>query len=431
MNRDKSKALIERACQTIPGGVNSPVRAFKGVGGDPIFFERGQGAYIYDVDDNAYIDYIGSWGPMILGHNHQPTIDAVTKQASKALGFGAPTEIEIMVAEKIVEIMPSMESVRMVNSGTEATMSAIRLARGFTGRDLIVKFEGCYHGHSDSLLVKAGSGVLTLGLPNSPGVPAALAEKTLTVPYNDLEATEQLFNTYGDQIACVIVEPIAGNMGCILPDPVFLHGLKSLTEKFGGVLIFDEVMSGFRVAPGGAQEIYGVTPDLTTLGKIVGGGLPVGAFGGRKDIMSQIAPLGPIYQAGTLSGNPLAMSAGLTTLNHLTPDVYAKITKATDKLTAGLVEAASKNGITVCENHVCGMFGFFFGIEKANNYKDVASSNIAMFNDFFHLMLNSGIYLAPSAFEAGFISAEHNDEIINLTLTAAASAFAQVAEKHA
>ena len=431
MNRDKSKALIERACQTIPGGVNSPVRAFKGVGGDPIFFERGQGAYIYDVDDNAYIDYIGSWGPMILGHNHQPTIDAVTKQACKALGFGAPTEIEMMVAEKIVEIMPSMESVRMVNSGTEATMSAIRLARGFTGRDLIVKFEGCYHGHSDSLLVKAGSGVLTLGLPNSPGVPAALAEKTLTVPYNDLEATEQLFNTYGDQIACVIVEPIAGNMGCILPDPVFLHGLKSLTEKFGGVLIFDEVMSGFRVAPGGAQEIYGVTPDLTTLGKIVGGGLPVGAFGGRKDIMSQIAPLGPIYQAGTLSGNPLAMSAGLTTLNHLTPDVYAKITKATDNLTAGLVEAASKNGITVCENHVCGMFGFFFSIEKANNYEDVASSNIAMFNDFFHLMLNSGIYLAPSAFEAGFISAEHNDEIINLTLKAAASAFAQVAEKHA
>ena len=431
MKREISKALMERACQTIPGGVNSPVRAFKGVGGDPIFFERGQGAYIYDVDDNAYIDYIGSWGPMILGHSHQPTIDAVTQQASKALGFGATTEIEILVAEKIVEIMPSMESVRMVNSGTEATMSAIRLARGFTGRDLIVKFEGCYHGHSDSLLVKAGSGVLTLGLPNSPGVPAALAEKTLTAPYNDLESTEQLFKSYGDQIACVIVEPIAGNMGCILPDPAFLHGLKSLTEKFGGVLIFDEVMSGFRVAPGGAQEIYAVTPDLTTLGKIVGGGLPVGAFGGRKDIMSHIAPLGPIYQAGTLSGNPLAMSAGLTTLNHLTPDVYAKITKATDKLIAGLVEGASKNGITVCENHVCGMFGFFFGIEKANNYEDVASSNIAMFNDFFHIMLNSGIYLAPSAFEAGFISAEHNDEIINLTIKAADSAFAQVADKHA
>ena len=431
MNRDKSKTLIKRACKTIPGGVNSPVRAFKGVGGDPIFFERGQGAYIYDVDDNAYIDYIGSWGPMILGHNHRPTIDAVTEQANKALGFGAPTEIEIMVAEKIVEIMPSMESVRMVNSGTEATMSAIRLARGFTGRDFIVKFEGCYHGHSDSLLVKAGSGVLTLGLPNSPGVPEALAEKTLTAPYNDLESTEQLFKAYGDQIACVIVEPIAGNMGCILPDPEFLRGLKSLTEKFGSVLIFDEVMSGFRVAPGGAQEIYGISPDLTTLGKIVGGGLPVGAFGGRRDIMSHIAPLGPIYQAGTLSGNPLAMSAGLTTLNHLTPDVYAKITKATDKLIAGLVEGASKKGITVCENHVCGMFGFFFGIEKAENYQDVAASNIAMFNDFFHIMLNSGVYLAPSAFEAGFISAEHNDEIINLTLKAAENAFTQIAAKHA
>ena len=431
MNRDKSKTLIKRACKTIPGGVNSPVRAFKGVGGDPIFFERGQGAYIYDVDDNAYIDYIGSWGPMILGHNHRPTIDAVTEQASKALGFGAPTEIEIMVAEKIVEIMPSMESVRMVNSGTEATMSAIRLARGFTDRDFIVKFEGCYHGHSDSLLVKAGSGVLTLGLPNSPGVPEALAEKTLTAPYNDLESTEQLFKAYGDQIACVIVEPIAGNMGCILPDPEFLRGLKSLTEKFGSVLIFDEVMSGFRVAPGGAQEIYGISPDLTTLGKIVGGGLPVGAFGGRQDIMSHIAPLGPIYQAGTLSGNPLAMSAGLTTLNHLTPDVYAKITKATDKLIAGLVKGASKNGITVCENHVCGMFGFFFGIEKAENYQHVAASNIAMFNDFFHIMLNSGVYLAPSAFEAGFISAEHNDVIINLTLKAAENAFTQIAAKHA
>ena len=431
MNRDKSKTLMERACKTIPGGVNSPVRAFKGVGGDPIFFERGQGAYIYDVDDNAYIDYIGSWGPMILGHNHQPTIDAVTLQAIKALGFGAPTEIEIMVAEKIVEIMPSMESVRMVNSGTEATMSAIRLARGFTGRDLIVKFEGCYHGHSDSLLVKAGSGVLTLGLPNSPGVPAALAEKTLTVPYNDLESTEQLFNTYGAEIACVIVEPIAGNMGCILPDPDFLHGLKSLTEKFGGVLIFDEVMTGFRVAAGGAQDIYGITPDLTTLGKIVGGGLPVGAFGGRKDIMSHIAPLGPIYQAGTLSGNPLAMSAGLTTLNHLTPALYTKITKATDKLVAGLIDGAGKNGITVCENHVCGMFGFFFGIEKADNYQDVASSHITMFNEFFHIMLNNGIYLAPSAFEAGFISAEHNDDIINITLKAAESAFAQIADKRA
>jgi glutamate-1-semialdehyde 2,1-aminomutase len=411
--------------------VNSPVRAFKGVGGDPIFFDKAKGAYIFDVDGNAYVDYIGSWGPMILGHNHRPTIEAVTEQASKALGFGAPTEIEIQVAEKIVEIMPSMESVRMVNSGTEATMSAIRLARGFTGRDLIVKFEGCYHGHSDSLLVKAGSGVLTLGLPNSPGVPAALAEKTLTVAFNDLTATEQLFSSFGDQVACVIVEPIAGNMGCILPDPIFLNGLRALTEHYGSVLIFDEVMSGFRVARGGAQEIYGISPDLTTLGKIVGGGLPVGAFGGRQDIMSKIAPLGPIYQAGTLSGNPLAMSAGLTTLNHLTADVYKKIATATDTLTSGLINSAEKSGIRVCENHVCGMFSLFFGIEEAKNYQDVASSNTAMFNDFFHIMLDQGIYLAPSAFEAGFISAEHTDEIIDITLQAAENAFSKISNQTA
>ena len=427
----RSEALFERAKKTIPGGVNSPVRAFKAVGGTPRFMERADGAYLFDADGRRYIDYVLSWGPMIMGHNHPRVRDAVVEAAQGGLSFGCPTEIEIELAETISRLVPSMALVRMTSSGTEATMSAIRLARGFTGRDKIIKFEGCYHGHSDSLLVKAGSGVLTLGLPNSPGVPAALAEKTLTVPYNDFQSTEELFATYGDQIACVIVEPIAGNMGCILPDPDFLRGLKSLTEQFGSVLIFDEVMSGFRVAPGGAQEIYGITPDLTTLGKIVGGGLPVGAFGGRRDIMSQIAPLGPIYQAGTLSGNPLAMSAGLTTLNHLTPEVYATITKATDKLISGLVEGASKNGIAVCENHVCGMFGFFFGIEKAENYQDVAASNIAMFNDFFHIMLNKGIYLAPSAFEAGFISAEHSDEIINLTLEDADGAFAQIADKHA
>ncbi|MEC7969334.1 MAG: glutamate-1-semialdehyde 2,1-aminomutase, partial [Pseudomonadota bacterium] len=325
MNRYQSSALMQRACHFIPGGVNSPVRAFKGVGGDPIFFDHADGAHIFDVDGNQYVDYIGSWGPMVLGHNHPPTIAAVQQQASKALGFGAPTEVEITLAEAIVQRIPSMQQVRMVNSGTEATMSAIRLARGYTGRDLILKFTGCYHGHSDSLLVKAGSGVLTLGLPNSPGVPADLAACTLSIPFNDLSAVEQVFSEYQGKIACVIVEPIAGNMGCIPPLPGYLQGLRDITEQDDSLLIFDEVMTGFRVSSGGAQTLYGINPDLTTLGKIVGGGLPVGAFGGREDVMQQIAPAGPIYQAGTLSGNPLAMVAGLSTLEHLTPEVYEAI----------------------------------------------------------------------------------------------------------
>ena len=419
MSRPTSSALINRAQLSIPGGVNSPVRAFKGVGGDPVFFSRGEGPYLYDVDDNRYIDYVASWGPMILGHSHQPTVDAVVAQAQTALGFGAPTEGEILLAEKIIELVPSIEKVRMVNSGTEATMSAIRLARGFTGRDLIVKFTGCYHGHSDSLLVKAGSGVLTLGIPNSPGVPEGIASSTLTVPFNDLTAVEQVFAEYRDQIACVILEPVAGNMGCIPPVDGFLEGLRRVCTDSGSVLIFDEVMTGFRVSLGGAQEAYGVTPDLTTLGKIVGGGLPVGAFGGKAEIMEHIAPDGPVYQAGTLSGNPLAVAAGLTMLNHLKPELYAQIAASTSQLINGLVERAQAANLRVCSNHVCGMFSLFFDLDLAENYEHVANSNVDRFNKFFHGMLDHGVYLAPSAFEAGFISAVHDDGVISATLDAA------------
>ena len=426
MQRNTSSELMQRAQLSIPGGVNSPVRAFKGVGGDPIFFAEAQGAYLTDVDDNSYIDYIGSWGPMILGHNFAPTVKAVTEQAQKALSFGAPTEIEIELAEKIISRVPSMERVRMGNSGTEATMSAIRLARGFTGRDMIVKFSGCYHGHSDSLLVKAGSGVLTLGLPNSPGVPEDLAKHTLTAPFNDSKAIDNLMSTYGDRVACIIVEPIAGNMGCIPPQTGYLQKLQDLCQHHGAVLIFDEVMTGFRVAAGGAQELYGITPDLTTLGKIVGGGLPVGAFGGRADIMNCIAPAGPVYQAGTLSGNPLAMAAGLTTLNHLTEEVYNNLASTTQTLVDGILAAADKHGIELCENHVCGMFSFFFGRDEVINYDDVAGSNVDQFNAFFHKMLQQGIYLAPSAFEAGFLSAQHGSEEIRKTIAAADLAFADL-----
>ena len=427
MNRDTSTTLMQRALQSIPGGVNSPVRAFKGVGGDPIFFAGADGAYLRDVDGNQFIDYIGSWGPMILGHNFAPTVQAVTAQAQKALSFGAPTEIEIELAEKIISLVPSMDRVRMVNSGTEATMSAIRLARGFTGRDMIVKFAGCYHGHSDSLLVKAGSGVLTLGLPNSPGVPEDLAKHTLTAPFNDADAISELMASVGDKVACIIVEPIAGNMGCIPPLPGYLETLKSLCEKHGTVLIFDEVMTGFRVASGGAQVLYNVSPDLTTLGKIVGGGLPVGAFGGREDIMNCIAPAGPVYQAGTLSGNPLAMAAGLATLNHLTAEVYAKIGTMTDALVSGIMAVAKKHDVQLRENHVCGMFGFFFTSDRVKDYDGVAASNVEFFNAFFHEMLSQGIYLAPSAFEAGFLSAEHGETEIDKTIHAADLAFATLA----
>ena len=423
MQREKSRQLIERAAATSPGGVNSPVRAFKGVGGTPIFFESGEGAYLTDVDGNRYIDYVGSWGPMILGHGNADVVAAVQKQAASALGFGAPTELEIELAEQVVSMVPSIEKVRMVSSGTEATMSAIRLARGFTGRDLILKFAGCYHGHSDSLLVKAGSGLLTLGIPNSPGVPAAVAANTLTVPFNNPAALEEVFAAYPDQIAAVIIEPIAGNMGCIPPIVGFLEGLRSLTQQHGTVLIFDEVMTGFRVARGGAQELYGITPDLTTLGKIIGGGLPVGAFGGRADIMSHIAPEGNVYQAGTLSGNPLATVAGLTVLKALNADVYQTLEARTSQLASGLQTLAAEAGIPVCVNKVCGMFGLFFTAGPVTEFDHAANANIDQFNRFFHAMLDEGIYLAPSAFEAGFLSTAHTSDIIDATLAAAARAF--------
>jgi len=423
MNRQTSSNLFQRAQRSIPGGVNSPVRAFKGVGGDPVFFARGEGAHLFDVDDNRYIDYVGSWGPMILGHGHQATVNAVVAQAERALGFGAPTEGEIILAEKIIQLVPSIEQVRMVNSGTEATMSAIRLARGFTGRDLILKFTGCYHGHSDSLLVKAGSGVLTLGIPNSPGVPEAIAANTLNAPYNDIDAVRQIFLQYPGQIAGVIVEPVAGNMGCIPPSPGFLAGLSEITTADRALLIFDEVMTGFRVHPNSAQGLYNITPDLTTLGKIVGGGLPVGAFGGRADVMAHIAPTGPVYQAGTLSGNPLAVAAGLAMLNHLNDDVYAGIDRATEALVHGLQARAANQGIQLTTNHVCGMFGLFFDVDRVENFDHVANSNVDKFNRFFHAMLDRGIYLAPSAFETGFMSACHDNQAISETLDAAEAAF--------
>ena len=419
MNRQTFSALIKRAQKSIPGGVNSPVRAFTGVGGDPVFFSHGDGVYLYDVDGNRYIDYVASWGPMILGHNHPATVQAVVEQASNALGFGAPTEMEIQLAEKIIDTVPAIDMVRMVNSGTEATMSAIRLARGFTERDMIIKFTGCYHGHSDSLLVKAGSGVLTLGIPNSPGVPAAVANNTLTLPFNNLAAVAEAFSQYPDQIACVILEPVAGNMGCIPPNQGFLQGLQELTNQHGALLIFDEVMTGFRVSQGGAQELYNIQPDLTTLGKIVGGGLPVGAFGGRQDVMQHIAPVGPVYQAGTLSGNPLAVAAGLTMLNALDASVYNTIDQATNQLIDGLVERAQAHGHRVASNSVCGMFSLFFDVDEVQEFEHVAASNVEKFNKFFHGMLDEGVYLAPSAFETGFVGSHHTEEVIQHTLDAA------------
>jgi len=424
MQRDTSQALLARAARTIPGGVNSPVRAFKGVGGTPVFFQAGHGAYLTDVDGNRYIDYVGSWGPMILGHGRSEVVEAVKTQADRALGFGAPTELEIELAEAVVAMVPSVEKIRMVNSGTEATMSAIRLARGFTGRDLIVKFSGCYHGHSDALLVKAGSGLLTLGIPNSPGVPEAVAAQTLTLPFNRLEPLADAFARYPGQIAAVIVEPVAGNMGCIPPEPGFLEGLRSQTEAAGALLIFDEVMTGFRVARGGAQVRYGIRPDLTTLGKIIGGGLPVGAFGGRADIMSHIAPEGPVYQAGTLSGNPLAMAAGLAMLRQLDDALYQRLDRATAALCDGLGRLARQHGIPVTINSVCGMFSVFFTENRVTEFDHVSNSNVARFNRFFHAMLDEGVYLAPSAFEAAFLSDAHDQTVLDATLAAADRAFA-------
>ncbi len=420
----RSEELFAQAQTRIPGGVNSPVRAFRGVGGTPLFFARGEGAFLIDADGKHYIDYVGSWGPMILGHGHPEVIAAVKEAADQGLGFGAPTAIETEMAELVCELVPSLELVRMVSSGTEATMSAIRLARGFTGRDKIVKFEGCYHGHSDSLLVKAGSGLLTLGVPTSPGVPAALAEHTVTLPFNDLEGATVAFGALGGEIAGVIVEPVAGNMNCVPPLPGFLHGLRELCDQHSSVLIFDEVMTGFRVALGGAQALYGVRPDLTTLGKVIGGGLPVGAFGGRREIMEHIAPLGPVYQAGTLSGNPLAMAAGLSTLRALrAPGFFERLGEKTARLTAGLAAAARDAGVPLATNQVGGMFGFFFIAEREiSSYRQVMDCDIERFRRFYHAMLDAGIYLAPSAFEAGFVSAAHGDAEIDATLQAAAQA---------
>jgi len=413
--------LFKQAQQVIPGGVNSPVRAFRGVGGDPVFIDRANGAYIWDTDDKRYIDYVGSWGPMILGHAHPEVIRAVKEAAEKGLSFGAPTAIETRMAERICQLIPSIESVRMVSSGTEATMSAIRLARGFTGRDDIVKFEGCYHGHSDSLLVKAGSGALTLGVPSSPGVPASLAEHTITLNYNDLEQVRDTFKTAGDKIACIIVEPVAGNMNCIPPQPGFLEGLREICDEYGSVLIFDEVMTGFRTALGGAQSIYNVRPDLTTLGKVIGGGMPVGAFGGHKKIMQHIAPEGPVYQAGTLSGNPVAMAAGLKTLELIAADnFFEDLNAKVNTLVEGILQKAAACDIPMTQNIVGGMFGLFFSeADKVTNFTEATRCDAQRFQKFFHGMLNEGIYLAPSAYEAGFVSAMHSNEDIQASIEAA------------
>lgn len=422
----RSAQLFDQAQRHIPGGVNSPVRAFKSVGGTPLFFKHAQGAYIVDEDDNRYVDYVGSWGPMILGHSHPDVLDAVRRQLEHGLSYGAPTALETTMADLICELVPSMEMVRMVSSGTEATMSAIRLARGYTGRDTIIKFEGCYHGHSDSLLVKAGSGALTLGVPSSPGVPAAFAQHTLTLAYNDLGEVEETLAKVGDQIACIIVEPVAGNMNCVPPAPGFLEGLRSLCDQYGVVLIFDEVMTGFRVALGGAQAHYGIRPDLTTFGKIVGGGMPVGCFGGKREIMEKIAPLGPVYQAGTLSGNPLAMAAGLTTLQLIRrPGFHAELTDYTTRMLQGLQDRADAAGVPFVTTQAGGMFGLYFsGAEDIVTFSDVMASDSERFKRFFHLMLDGGVYLAPSAFEAGFTSIAHGDEELRITLDAAERAFA-------
>jgi glutamate-1-semialdehyde 2,1-aminomutase len=424
---ESNVSLFSDASRYIPGGVNSPVRAFRAVGGEPVFVERASGAYVFGHDGRGYIDYVGSWGPMILGHAYEPVVRAVQERAALGLSFGSPTQIETQVARQVCELVPSIELVRMVSSGTEATMSAIRLARGYTGRDKIVKFEGCYHGHSDSLLVKAGSGALTLGVPTSPGVPKELAAQTLTLAYNDSAQVKELFASIGKEIACIIVEPVAGNMNCVLPARGFLETLRAVCDEHGSVLIFDEVMTGFRVALGGAQALYGIKPDLTTLGKIVGGGMPVGAFGGRRDIMERIAPLGPVYQAGTLSGNPLAMAAGQATLTGVAaPGFHERLAQKTQRLMDGLNAAAREAGVPFVTNHVCGMFGLFFSARPVHSFADVMACDVERFKRFFHAMLTEGIYLAPSAFEAGFISAAHSDADIDATVAAARRVFSGI-----
>lgn len=425
MSRIHSEDLFRKAQLRIPGGVNSPVRAFRGVGGQPVFFHRAEGPYLFDEDDNRYIDYIGSWGPMILGHGNAEVLAAVSEAARNGLSFGAPTAAEVEMADLVCELVPSMDMVRMVSSGTEATMSAIRLARGYTGRDTLIKFEGCYHGHADSLLVKAGSGALTLGVPSSPGVPAALAEHTLTLEYNNASQVEEAFAKMGDQIACVIVEPVAGNMNCVPPMNGFLQTLRKCCDEHGALLIFDEVMTGFRVALGGAQSLYNITPDLTTLGKVIGGGMPVGAFGGKRAIMEHLAPLGPVYQAGTLSGNPVAMAAGMATLKQIRePGFFEELSRLTTRLTQGLETMAREKGIAMTTNQVGGMFGLFFTDQtRIASLNDVMNCDQERFKKFFHAMLDNGVYLAPSAFEAGFVSITHTNAVIDDTLERAREAF--------
>ncbi|MEO6227236.1 MAG: glutamate-1-semialdehyde 2,1-aminomutase [Thermomonas sp.] len=425
MNHDHSHDLFIRAQALMPGGVNSPVRAFKSVGGEPFFVQRADGPYLFDVDGNRYIDYVGSWGPMIVGHNHPNVLAAVIRTARDGLSFGTPNPLEVTMAETIARLVPSCEMVRMVNSGTEATLSAIRLARGATGRSRIVKFEGCYHGHGDSFLVKAGSGALTCGVPTSPGVPKALADLTLTLTYNDFDAATALFGEYGSDIACLIVEPVVGNANCLPPREGFLQHLRDLCSAHGALLIFDEVMTGFRVALGGAQARYGVSPDLSTFGKIIGGGMPVGAYGGRADLMQQIAPSGPIYQAGTLSGNPVAMAAGLAMLDLVQePGFHEGLERHTNALCDGLEAAARDAGVAFTTQRVGGMFGMFFSNETVDTYAQAMACDSAAFNRFFHAMLERGVYLAPSAFEAGFMSSAHDEDVISQTLDAARAAFA-------
>ena len=420
--------LFENACAVIPGGVNSPVRAFKSVGGTPVFIDHAKGPFLFGANGQRYIDYVGSWGPMILGHADPDVVEAVQSAAAEGLSYGAPTELETELAQLVCQAVPSMDQVRMVNSGTEATMSAIRLARGYTGRDTLIKFEGCYHGHADSLLVKAGSGALTLGIPTSPGVPKDAARHTLTLEYNNSEEVRQVFAESGDDIAAVIVEPVTGNMNCIAPAPGFLETLREVCDQSGAVLIFDEVMTGFRVGPGGAQELYGIRPDLTTLGKVLGGGLPVGAFGGRAEIMAHLAPLGPVYQAGTLSGNPLAMSAGIATLKKVgAPGFFDALTETTRSLVTGMAQAAANAGVPLATESVGGMFGLFFTEnDRVSSFAQVMACDSERFSTFFHGMLKRGVYLAPSAFEAGFVSVTHSEAEISKTLTAAAEVFAEL-----
>ncbi|NMA01592.1 MAG: glutamate-1-semialdehyde 2,1-aminomutase [Clostridia bacterium] len=426
---NKSRLLYEEAQRYIPGGVNSPVRAFKAVGEHPVFIKEGFGSKMVDVDGNQYIDYVGSWGPLILGHRHPQVISALENCLASGTSFGAPTELETQLAKMIINAFPAMDMVRMVNSGTEATMSALRLARGYTGRNKIVKFSGCYHGHADPLLINAGSGPLTLGVPSSPGVPTSIAAGTITASYNNLDEIEEIFAEVGEEIAAVIVEPIPGNMGVILPEPGFLEGLREITTRYGALLIFDEVMSGFRVAWGGAQNLYKIDPDLTCLGKIIGGGLPVGAYGGKKEIMEMVAPQGPVYQAGTLSGNPLAMSAGLATLTELAkPGVYEYLSSRTNQLAEGFLQAAEKAGVAISINKLGGMISCFFTGEKVKDFQSATTSNVAQFKAYFHSMLEQGIYLAPSQFEACFLSLAHSEEDVEKTILASEKAF-QVASR--